>query len=108
MVSKKKLGLGIILGTLAAIGIVGELAAQSVSYKQKSNNDRVIAFQQVGGIRPDNREVAFSFYGSSAFKVTSPRGVEILIDPWRNDPSGIWGFWFAMEMILMSFGPPSS
>ena len=50
MSSKKKLALGLILGTFAAIGLAGEPAAQSVSYKQKSNNDRVIAFQQAGGI----------------------------------------------------------
>src|SRR2546425_10551865 len=100
MSSKKKLALGLILGTFAAIGLAGEPAAQSVSYKQKTNNDRVIAFQQAGGIRPDNGQVAFSFYGASGFKVTSPRGVEIFIDPWRNDPSGVWGSWFAMEMPI--------
>jgi len=100
MSSKKKLALGLILGTFAAIGLAGGLAAQAVSYKQKSNNDRVIAFQQAGGIRPDNGQVAFSFYGASGFKVTSPRGVEIFIDPWRNDPSGVWGSWFAMEMPI--------
>jgi L-ascorbate metabolism protein UlaG (beta-lactamase superfamily) len=98
MVSRTKLALGMAVVGIAAIGLAGELAAQSVSYKQKSNNDRVIAFQQVGGLRPDNGEVTFSFYGASGFKITSPRGVEIFIDPWRNDPSGIWGFWFAMDM----------
>ncbi len=100
MAPKKKLAIGIVLGALAAIGVAGQVMGQSVSYKQKSNNDRAIAFQQVGGIRPDNGEVTISFYGSSAFKITSPRGVEIFIDPWRNDPSGVWGLWFAMEMPI--------
>jgi L-ascorbate metabolism protein UlaG (beta-lactamase superfamily) len=98
MPQKRRLALGIALGALAAIAVAGPVKAQSVAYKQKSNNDRVIAFQQEGGLRPDNGEVAVSFYASSAFKMTSPRGVEMLIDPWRNDPSGVWGFWFAMEM----------
>jgi L-ascorbate metabolism protein UlaG (beta-lactamase superfamily) len=98
MLSKTALRLIIALAILAAMGIARELAAQSVSYKQKSNNDRVIAFQQGEGLRPDTGQVAFSFYGSSGFKITSPRGLEIFIDPWRNDPSGTWGFWFAMDM----------
>jgi L-ascorbate metabolism protein UlaG (beta-lactamase superfamily) len=96
----KHLALGIVLGVVAAVSLAGPAAAQSVSYKQKSNNDRVIAFQQVGGIRPDNGEVTISFYAASAFRITSPRGIEIFIDPWRNDPSGVWGYWFAMEMPI--------
>jgi L-ascorbate metabolism protein UlaG (beta-lactamase superfamily) len=98
MPQKRRLALGIALGALAAIAVAGPVKAQSVAYKQKSNNDRVIAFQQEGGLRPDNGEVTVGFYASSSFKITSPRGVEMLIDPWRNDPSGVWGLWFAMEM----------
>ena len=33
-----------------------------------------------------------------AFKITSPDGIRILVDPWRNDPeSGAWGLWFPAE-----------
>lgn len=27
-------------------------------------------------------------------KVTSPNGIEVLVDPWQNDASGFWGLWY--------------
>ena len=100
MKANRKLLLGVIMGTVAAAGMTAEAVAQSVAYLQQSNNDRVIALQRAGGIEPDDGVVTVSFYGGMAFKITSPRGVEIMIDPWRNDPSGIWGFWFVSEFPM--------
>lgn len=42
-------------------------------------------------------EVTIDFYGHAAFKMTSPAGMVLLFDPWRNDPSGAWGLWFPNE-----------
>lgn len=95
---QKSIMLGALAGLLGTFGVVSQASAQSVAYLQKSNNDRVIAFQRAGCINKNNENiVSLSFYGGMAFKITSPCGMEIMIDPWRNDPSGIWGFWFATE-----------
>ena len=42
-------------------------------------------------------KVTIDFYGHAAFKMTSPAGLTMLFDPWRNDPSGAWGLWFPKE-----------
>lgn len=84
-----------------AFGQADSFAAEgSVAQTQKMNNDRVMAIQYYGGVRPSTGEVTITFYGSSAFEITSPRGVEVFIDPWRNDPTGIWGMWYQMEMPI--------
>ena len=85
----------------ALIGIADAYAAEgSVAQTQKTNNDRIIAIQHYGGVRKSTGEVTVSFYGSSAFKITSPRGVEVFIDPWRNDPTGTWGICYAMDLPI--------
>ena len=75
----------------AIIGPVG-----SLGFMQLSNNDRVIAAQKFGGVREDTGEVEISFYGMCAFKITSPKGLEIVVDPWRNAP-GFGGYWFLVD-----------
>ena len=68
--------------------------ADSESWKFKNNNNNVIKLQQQGGDFQKTGDVQIEFYGHMAFKITSPAGIRILIDPWRNDPSGAWGLWF--------------
>ena len=73
-------------------------AAHSVAYEQDSNNDRVMAAQKFGGVRKSTGEVTITYYGHMAVKITSPRGLEIFIDPWRNDPTHEFGMWYQMHM----------
>ena len=39
--------------------------------------------------------VQIAYFGSSAFRVTSPEGISVMIDPWRNHPSRKWDWYFA-------------
>jgi L-ascorbate metabolism protein UlaG (beta-lactamase superfamily) len=78
--------------------LVTSASAYEGSQSQESNNDRVMAIQRYGGVRQDTGEVTFTYYGNMAFKITSPRGVEIFIDPWRNDVTGMYPYWFVMQM----------
>ncbi len=73
------------------------VAADSVSWKQTTNNNNVMNMQRIGGDHTKAGNVNITFYGHMAFKITSPNGINILIDPWRNDPSGAWGLWFNRE-----------
>jgi hypothetical protein len=44
--------------------------------------------------------VTIEYWGHCAFKITSPRGLTLLFDPWRNDSSGYWGVWFPKEFSM--------
>lgn len=78
----------------AIIGPVG-----SLGFMQLSNNDRVIAAQKYGGVRESTGEVEITYYGMCAFKIISPKGIEIVIDPWRNAP-GFGGYWFLIDFPI--------
>lgn len=96
------IALAIIAGVALATGGARLATAieGSIAQTQKTNNDRVMAIQYYGGMRESTGEVTITFYGSSAFEIISPRGVEVFIDPWRNDPTGVWGLWYQMEMPI--------
>lgn len=89
------------LATLVAAGvIIGIAQAQETgltSWKSGKNHDRIIQIQKEGGTREAVDGVEIAYFSNSSFQVTSPRGISIIVDPWRNDPSGAWGVWYRME-----------
>lgn len=74
---------------------VGAARAQSTAWEQPGNNNRVIELQARSDF-PDG-PVGIDFYGHCAIRITSPGGATVLVDPWRNDPSGAWGLWYKNE-----------
>ena len=76
--------------TLGANAQQAKKPAASASW----NNTSLIAVQQKGGDATRPGDVKIEYYGHDAFKFTSPDGLTILIDPWRNDPTGFYGKWF--------------
>ena len=38
--------------------------------------------------------VELAYFGSSAFRITSPGGISVMIDPWRNLPTRTWDWYF--------------
>ncbi|NQV21585.1 MAG: MBL fold metallo-hydrolase [Rhodospirillales bacterium] len=85
------------LGVLIVL-LTGPAAwAQSEAWKQKLNNNHVIALQKAGGSPADEGTLTIDYYGHAAFRITSPKGVVMMFDPWRNDPSGAFGLWFRTE-----------
>lgn len=84
---------------LAALAAGGALLSQqakahSVAWEQAGNNNHVLALQETSG---GNGDLVLEYYGHCAFKITSPAGVTLMFDPWRNDPSGAWGLWYPKE-----------
>jgi L-ascorbate metabolism protein UlaG (beta-lactamase superfamily) len=59
----------------------------------RSNHNRMIELQS-GAARSSRDDVELAYFGSSAFRVTSPTGVSIMIDPWRNLPTRKWDWYF--------------
>jgi len=91
-----------LLAALISIGVIGGMASEAIStgldtWKSGKNNNRIIEVQNNGGTQEDTGKVGVSFFSNSSFQVTSPRGISIIVDPWRNDPSGAWGLWYRMD-----------
>lgn len=80
-----------------ALGILNASGAGLDTWKSGKNHNRIIQVQNEGGLRSAKSSVRVAFYSNSAFQLTSPRGITIMVDPWRNDPSGAWGLWYRME-----------
>ncbi len=72
-----------------------------VAYCQNKNNTRIIAAHYYGGLHEDTGEVKISYYGMSAIKITTPKGLELFFDPWKNPSDPSWGgIWYKMRMPL--------
>jgi L-ascorbate metabolism protein UlaG (beta-lactamase superfamily) len=61
------------------------------------NDNFLITVQKNGGDPARSGDVKVEFYGHDAFKITSPAGLTILTDPWRNDSTGLYPKWFLNE-----------
>lgn len=61
------------------------------------NDNALMEIQRRGGDPARAGDVKMEFYGHDAFKITSPGGVSVLTDPWRNDPTGQHPKWFVRE-----------
>lgn len=61
------------------------------------NDNSLITVQKNGGDPTRSGNVKIEFYGHNAFKITSPAGLTVLTDPWRNDPTEAYPKWFLNE-----------
>src|ERR1700688_1638083 len=93
--------------TVAAIALSLLLASTFGARSQQSetsaapspawNDNSLINVQKNGGDPTRSGNVKIEFYGHDAFKITSPAGLTVLTDPWRNDPTGLYPKWFLNE-----------
>ncbi len=86
------------LKTLAAmVSFVLLTLSDGACAQQSWNDNSLIAVQKKGGDPTRAGDVKIEFYGHDAFKVTSPDGLTVLTDPWRNDATGVYAKWFLRE-----------
>jgi L-ascorbate metabolism protein UlaG (beta-lactamase superfamily) len=95
------------LKTLAPIGLIvlltltcdtrGQQSGKSVAPSPAWNDNSLITAQKTGGDPTRPGDVKIAFYGHDAFKITSPAGLTVLTDPWRNDSTGLYPQWFVKE-----------
>ena len=64
----------------------------STAWEQPGNNEHMRGLRSIPGT--STGLVTIEYYGHCAFKITSPAGLTMMFDPWRNDPSGAFGWWF--------------
>jgi len=88
-------GAGALATGLAAAGKTA--SAQSAAWMQPGNNNHILDLQSSATAAGGTGEVTIDYYGHCAFKITSPSGLSVMFDPWRNDPSGAWGLWYPNE-----------
>lgn len=72
-------------------------SAASTTPSPAWNDNSFIAVQKSGGDPARLGDVKVEFYGHDAFKITSPAGLTVLSDPWRNDVTGAYPKWFLNE-----------
>jgi L-ascorbate metabolism protein UlaG (beta-lactamase superfamily) len=94
-VSRRSLVGGVGVAALGVAALARPAAAQSVAWKQPGNNRHVLELQGKGELAAGN--VRLDYFGHCALRLTSPAGLSLLFDPWRNDPSGYWGVWFPKD-----------
>ncbi len=63
------------------------------AWQMTSNHNRMIEFQ-ADRTPPADGPVELAFFGSSAFRITTPKGITVMVDPWRNHPSRTWDWYF--------------
>lgn len=61
------------------------------AWRSRANHNRMIEFAQG---RDDAGSVKLAFFGSSAFRITTSRGLTVMVDPWRNLPTDKWDWYF--------------
>ncbi len=64
------------------------------AWKQSENNNRMIALQS-GEQSQESRAdaIKLAYFGGSCFRITTPSGLSLMIDPWRNPPWGGWDWY---------------
>jgi L-ascorbate metabolism protein UlaG (beta-lactamase superfamily) len=96
--TSKRIALLSAAATVALVMGASQILAGPTAWMQVKNNNHIIEAQKGGGGDASAAgDVTVEFYGHSAFKITTPNGMTLLFDPWRNDPSGAWGLWFLEE-----------
>lgn len=90
---------GLAFGVFKAIGDGHESVLGLDTWKSGKNHNRIIRVQNEGAPSADGeaQAVRVAYYSNSAFQLTSPSGITVMVDPWRNDPSGAWGLWYRMD-----------
>jgi L-ascorbate metabolism protein UlaG (beta-lactamase superfamily) len=78
-------------------GARAQQSGKSVASSPAWNDNSLITVQKTGGDPTRPGDVKIEFYGHDAFKITSPVGLTVLTDPWRNDPTGLYPTWFLNE-----------
>jgi len=67
------------------------------AWQLMTNHNKMIELQKKlydGEALPSDAPVELAFFGSSAFRITSPAGISVMCDPWRNFPTRRWDWYF--------------
>jgi len=74
-------------------GKMSQLNEGMRAWQRSSNHNRMIELQANPLSDKPEGDVQLSYFGASSFRIQSPNGITVLIDPWRNHPSGKWDWY---------------
>ena len=84
---------------------MSEIDNGPVAWQSRANHNRMMALQREQGSPSDAGPVELAHFASSAFRITSPKGVTVMVDPWRNHPSREKDWYLAdMPMTTVDIG----
>ncbi|QTL02165.1 MBL fold metallo-hydrolase [Aquabacter sp. L1I39] len=63
------------------------------AWRQRENHNHMIALQEKALGPTGEGSIELAFFGGSAFRITTPAGLTLMIDPWRNPPWGNWDWY---------------
>jgi L-ascorbate metabolism protein UlaG (beta-lactamase superfamily) len=96
--SAKTLSSIVLLAVLVLnLGVCAQQSDTATATFSAWNDNSLITIQKHGGDPTRPGDVTVEFYGHDAFKITSPEGLTVLTDPWRNDPTGRYPKWFLTD-----------
>jgi L-ascorbate metabolism protein UlaG (beta-lactamase superfamily) len=90
----KKVARIVALILFSGISALTQKPQASADAAPRWNVDSLIEIQAKAGDPTRPGSVGIEFYGHNAFKITSPGGLTVLADPWRNDSTGRYPEWF--------------
>lgn len=70
-----------------------KLQAGLNSWRHQTNHNRMVDLQSDASATTTG-PVKLAHFASSAFRITTPAGLTIMVDPWRNHPNGKWDWYF--------------
>lgn len=79
------------------LGVRAQQSDTATASSPAWNDNSLITVQKQGGDPTRPGDVRIECYGHDAFKITSPKGLTVLTDPWRNDPTGLYPKWFLSD-----------
>jgi L-ascorbate metabolism protein UlaG (beta-lactamase superfamily) len=80
------------------IGAMTDADAGPVAWQSSSNHNRMMTLAR-DGAQAASSTVELAYFGSSAFRITTPKGLTLMIDPWRNHPRRRWD-WYLRDFPL--------
>lgn len=78
--------------------------AGPVAWRSAANHNRMMQLAR-DRAPAASADVELAYFGSSAFRITSPKGLTVMLDPWRNHPLRTWDWYLAdMPMTAVDVG----
>lgn len=73
---------------------MANLESGQQTWRRATNHNRMMELQaqNLDPVTPGAVQIAY--FGSSAFRITSPAGISVMVDPWRNHPARKWDWYF--------------
>jgi L-ascorbate metabolism protein UlaG (beta-lactamase superfamily) len=89
--------IGLLVLLALPFGAHAQQSENSAAASSAWNDNPLITIQKEGGDPTRAGDVKIESYGHDAFKITSPKGLTVLTDPWRNDSTDVYPKWFLNE-----------